>query len=58
MTASRGHVEELPDGTEVKLGVWLSNVKSRRAKLGADQLERLAGLGLEWAAQEIGRAHV
>lgn len=30
--------------------VFLSNTKTRRAKLGEEQLERLAGLGLEWAA--------
>ncbi|MCR8945192.1 Helicase associated domain protein [Streptomyces sp. OUCMDZ-4982] len=50
---SRSHVEVLagPDGAEVevKLGVWLSNVKSRRDKLTVEQLERLGGLGLEWA---------
>ena len=36
---------------QVRLGVWLSNIKSpaRRAKLTADQLAVLAGLGLEWA---------
>ncbi|MFJ4903929.1 helicase associated domain-containing protein, partial [Streptomyces sp. NPDC088727] len=46
----RAHVEALPDGSEVKLGVFLSNNKSRRAKLTADKLAALAGLGLEWAA--------
>ncbi|MFF9352782.1 helicase associated domain-containing protein [Streptomyces sp. NPDC014734] len=46
----RAHVEQLPDGTEVKLGVFLSNTKSRRAKLTVDKLATLAGLGLEWAA--------
>ncbi|MFF1595012.1 Helicase associated domain protein [Streptomyces sp. NPDC058286] len=46
----RAHVEELEDGTEVKLGVFLSNSKSRRAKLAADKLAALAALGLEWAA--------
>lgn len=46
----RGHVERLGDGTEVKLGVFLSNSKSRRGKLTADKLAALAGLGLEWAA--------
>lgn len=48
----RAHVEALPDGTEVKLGVFLSNSKSRRAKLTVDKLAALAGLGLEWAATE------
>lgn len=48
----RAHVEALPDGSEVKLGVFLSNSKSRRAKLTADKLAALAGLGLEWAAEE------
>ncbi|MDX3527767.1 Helicase associated domain protein [Streptomyces sp. ID05-39B] len=46
----RAHVEALPDGSEVKLGVFLSNSKSRRAKLTADKLQALAALGLEWAA--------
>jgi hypothetical protein len=47
----RAHVEALPDGSEVKLGVFLSNSKSRRAKLTADKLQALATLGLEWAAE-------
>ncbi|MFJ9483113.1 hypothetical protein ACIRRI_50750 [Streptomyces mirabilis] len=42
----------MPDGSEVKLGVFLSNSKSRRAKLTVDKLAALAGLGLEWAATE------
>ncbi|SMF86745.1 Helicase associated domain-containing protein [Streptomyces sp. Amel2xC10] len=46
----RAHVEPLPDGAEVKLGVFLSNTKTRRAKLTADKLAALAELGLEWAA--------
>ncbi|MFE4801757.1 hypothetical protein ACFRFL_44130 [Streptomyces sp. NPDC056708] len=50
MTVPRSHVERLEDGTEVKLGVFLSNTKSRRAKLTADKLQQLAALGLEWAA--------
>ncbi|WP_338775240.1 Helicase associated domain protein, partial [Streptomyces sp. DG1A-41] len=47
---SRSHIEVLPDGTEVRLGVFLSNSKSRRAKLTPDKLQQLAELGLEWAA--------
>ncbi|GAA1934112.1 hypothetical protein GCM10009753_79330 [Streptantibioticus ferralitis] len=46
---SRDHVEVLPDGTEVRLGVFLSNTKSRRAKLADDKRQQLAALGLEWA---------
>ncbi|MGW1554670.1 helicase associated domain-containing protein [Streptomyces sp. NPDC002346] len=45
----RGHVEELPDGTSVRLGVFLSNQKSRRDRLSEQQLAQLANLGLEWA---------
>ncbi|WP_367575045.1 Helicase associated domain protein [Streptomyces griseoaurantiacus] len=52
VTVPRGHTETLEDGTEVRLGVFLSNSKSRRAKLAADKLAALAGLGLEWAATE------
>lgn len=50
VTVPRAHVERLEDGSEVKLGVFLSNSKSRRAKLTADKIAALAGLGLEWAA--------
>ncbi|KJY41710.1 hypothetical protein VR41_11190 [Streptomyces sp. NRRL B-1568] len=50
LTVPRGHVEVLPDGTEVRLGVWLSNTKSRRGKLDADRRKALAELGLDWAA--------
>ncbi|WP_331720642.1 Helicase associated domain protein (plasmid) [Streptomyces sp. NBC_01178] len=52
VTVPRAHVERLEDGSEVKLGVFLSNSKSRRAKLTADKLAALAGLGLEWATTE------
>ncbi|MFF8367150.1 Helicase associated domain protein [Rhodococcus erythropolis] len=50
----RGHAEEIVvDGkTEpvvVKLGVWVSNTKSRRGRLDADQLAALAELGMDWA---------
>ncbi|MCK8438528.1 helicase [Streptomyces sp. D2-8] len=33
----------------VKLGVWVSNTKSRRDKLAQDQLTALRELGVEWA---------
>ncbi|MBK3589199.1 helicase associated domain-containing protein, partial [Streptomyces sp. MBT57] len=49
VVVQRSWSEELPDGTSVRLGVWLSNVKSRRAALTGEQLQRLAALGLEWA---------
>ncbi|MEW9513683.1 helicase associated domain-containing protein [Streptomyces bacillaris] len=49
VVVQRSWSEELPDGTPVRLGVWLSNVKSRRATFTGEQLRRLAGLGLEWA---------
>ncbi|MFD3729602.1 Helicase associated domain protein, partial [Streptomyces sp. NPDC058671] len=50
----RGHAEEIVvDGeTEpvaVRLGVWVSNTKSRRDRLDADQLAALVKLGMEWA---------
>nr|WP_234331782.1 helicase associated domain-containing protein [Streptomyces sp. NRRL S-455] len=50
----RGHAEEITvDGeTEpvvVKLGVWVSNTKSRRDKLTQDQLDALRELGIDWA---------
>ncbi|MFI9081658.1 Helicase associated domain protein [Streptomyces sioyaensis] len=54
----RGHSEEIAvpgeDGGKaepavVKLGVWVSNTKSRRSKLTPDQRQQLAELGIEWA---------
>jgi hypothetical protein len=50
----RGHAEEIAvDGeTEpvvIKLGVWVSNTKSRRDKLTTEQRTALAELGVSWA---------
>ncbi|GAA1553710.1 DEAD/DEAH box helicase [Streptomyces globosus] len=50
----RAHGEEITVEGEaepvvVKLGVWVSNTKSRRDKLTADQLTALAQLGVNWA---------
>ncbi|MEV6514119.1 Helicase associated domain protein [Streptomyces sp. NPDC051642] len=50
VTVPRGHVEQLEDGTDVRLGVWIMNQKTRRGKLTTDKLAALAALGLEWAA--------
>lgn len=53
MTVPRAHIENVVvDGEEhpVKLGVFLTNSKTRRAKLTADKLAQLAALGLEWTA--------
>ncbi|MGQ4425589.1 helicase associated domain-containing protein, partial [Streptomyces violaceoruber] len=50
----RAHAEEIAVEGEaasvvVKLGVWVSNTKSRRDKLAQDQLNALRELGVEWA---------
>ncbi|MGI5451426.1 Helicase associated domain protein [Streptomyces sp. CA-243310] len=50
----RGHGEPVAvDGEAepviVKLGVWISNTKSRRGRLTAEQLEALRELGVQWA---------
>ncbi|MFD5937107.1 helicase associated domain-containing protein, partial [Streptomyces sp. NPDC060333] len=45
----RAHTEVLPDGTAVRVGVWLSNTRSRRDGLSVEQRERLAVLGVDWA---------
>ncbi|WP_079034585.1 DEAD/DEAH box helicase [Streptomyces hirsutus] len=50
----RGHSEQIAlDGeTEpvvVRLGVWVSNTKTRRDKLSAEQLDALRELGIQWA---------
>lgn len=48
----RGHVERVViDGQEHqhKLGVWISNTKTRRDKLTPDQRTALTELGVDWA---------
>jgi hypothetical protein len=50
----RGHSEQIAlDGQDepvtVKLGVWVSNTKTRRDKLSTEQLDALRELGVEWA---------
>lgn len=61
LTVPRKHVEELHPGHDdgapmkdggpvtVRLGVWLTNQKTRRTKLTAERRQTLAALGLEWA---------
>ncbi|MGW8955536.1 Helicase associated domain protein [Streptomyces sp. NPDC055709] len=45
----RAHEEHLPDGTPVRLGVFLSNTRTRRAGLTTEQRAQLAALGVQWA---------
>ncbi|MFE9934599.1 helicase associated domain-containing protein [Streptomyces sp. NPDC005533] len=45
----RGVVERLPDGTQHRVGIWISNQKARRDKLDQAQLHALADLGVQWA---------
>ncbi|HUR05907.1 MAG TPA: Helicase associated domain protein [Nonomuraea sp.] len=50
----RSHAEEIvvdsePEPVTVKLGVWVSNMKSRRGRLAQEQLDVLRELGVEWA---------
>lgn len=47
----RAHVEQLPDGSAIKLGVFLSNQKARLDRLDAQQRAALAELGYAWAAE-------
>ncbi|MGW2588256.1 helicase associated domain-containing protein [Streptomyces virginiae] len=54
VTVPRGHVEAVDIGGEehaVKLGIWLTNTKSRRPKLDQAQLATLADLGIDWAVR-------
>ncbi|MET8956796.1 Helicase associated domain protein [Streptomyces sp. NPDC004533] len=50
----RGHTEQIAiddntDHVSVRLGVWISNTKSRRDKLTQEQLDALRELGIDWA---------
>ncbi|MFD4814374.1 Helicase associated domain protein, partial [Streptomyces sp. NPDC058418] len=51
----RTHVEELPDGSVVRLGVFLSNQKVRRERLDAEQRAVFAELGYAWAIEQSER---
>ncbi len=42
-------VDDETEPVPVKLGVWISNTKSRRDRLDAEQLAALAELGMDWA---------
>ncbi|MFD9622118.1 helicase associated domain-containing protein [Streptomyces virginiae] len=46
----RAVVEQLPDGTEHRTGIWIGNQKARRDKLDQAQLAALAEAGVDWAA--------
>ncbi len=48
----RAAVEQLPDGTEHRTGVWIGNQKARRDRLDTAQLAALADLGVDWAQWE------
>ena len=45
-------VSRLVNGEEIKLGAFQDNTRKRATKLSAERRGQLAGLGLEWAAQE------
>ncbi|MFJ9552060.1 helicase associated domain-containing protein, partial [Streptomyces erythrochromogenes] len=54
VTVPRTHVETVNiNGEEhtMKLGIWLTNTKTRRGKLDHTQLDLLAKLGIDWAAR-------
>ncbi|MFF2205859.1 helicase associated domain-containing protein [Streptomyces sp. NPDC058145] len=49
----KGHSEEITMAGEaapviVKLGVWITNTKTRRDKLTEEQLDALRKLGIDW----------
>ncbi|MFF3959755.1 Helicase associated domain protein [Streptomyces sp. NPDC001890] len=48
LNVPRKHVE-ITDGTEIKLGFWIDNQRSRRAKLSPERFEALDRLGMRWS---------
>jgi len=51
-TVGRSHTEQIVIADQehnVKLGIWVSNTKSRRDKLTEPQRAALAELGVDWA---------
>lgn len=47
LNVPRKHIE-ITDGAEVKLGIWISNQRSRRARLHPQRIEALDQLGMRW----------
>ncbi|MGW6396198.1 Helicase associated domain protein [Streptomyces sp. NPDC055103] len=47
LNVPRTHVEII-DGSETKLGIWISNQRSRRARLHPQRIEALDQLGMRW----------
>ncbi|WP_202499142.1 helicase associated domain-containing protein [Streptomyces bottropensis] len=48
----RAHIEELPDSSAIRLGVFLSNQKARRDRLDTEQRAAFAELGYTWAVEQ------
>ncbi|GHH62927.1 helicase [Streptomyces umbrinus] len=48
LNAGRKHVEQMEDGTEVKLGGWLDNTRRRATKLTPERRAELDELGMRW----------
>ncbi|MEU3050350.1 Helicase associated domain protein [Streptomyces sp. NPDC006984] len=48
LNVPRKHVE-ITDGTEIRLGIWISNQRSRRAKLPPQRIDALNALGMRWS---------
>ncbi|MGQ4450960.1 Helicase associated domain protein [Streptomyces griseus] len=47
LNVPRRHIE-ITDGTEIKLGIWISNQRSRRARLHPQRIDALNALGMRW----------
>ncbi|MFD3549356.1 Helicase associated domain protein [Streptomyces sp. NPDC058655] len=47
LNVPRQHVE-ITGGTEIKLGIWISNQRSRRARLHPQRIDTLNALGMRW----------
>lgn len=48
LTVPRKHVEQMDDGTEIKLGGWLDNTRRRADKLTPERRAELDELGMRW----------
>jgi hypothetical protein len=48
LNVPRKHVE-IVNGAEIKLGIWISNHRCRRAKLPPQRIEALGALGMRWS---------
>ncbi|MET7520633.1 helicase associated domain-containing protein, partial [Streptomyces sp. NPDC005480] len=56
LNVPRKHIEQLDDGQEVKLGMWIDNTRRRATKLSIERRADLDQLDMHWR-EGVGLVH-